>query len=68
MYTCTLILQAFLGVVSRNVDVLEECVSKAEKELDPSKLRKVFSSLPKLVRWTVRGLFTVCTGVEATWV
>ena len=42
-------LQAFLGVVGRNVDQLEESMSKAEKELDPNKLRKVFSALPGLV-------------------
>lgn len=40
--------QAFLSVVSKNVDQLEESISKAEKELDPSKLRKVFSTLPGL--------------------
>ena len=45
---CSL-LQAFLGVVGRNVDQLEESMSKAEKELDPNKLRKVFSALPGLV-------------------
>ena len=41
--------QAFLSVVDRNVDQLEETMSKAEKELDPNKLRKVFSALPGLV-------------------
>ena len=41
--------QAFLGVVSTSVDQLEESISQAERELDPSKLRKVFSALPKLV-------------------
>ena len=44
-----LIDQAFLGVVSTSVDQLEESISQAERELDPSKLRKVFSALPKLV-------------------
>jgi hypothetical protein len=44
--------QAFLGVVGRNVDQLEESMSKAEKELDPNKLRKVFSALPGLVSAT----------------
>ena len=35
-------------MVSRNVDQLEVAVSQAEKDLEPSKLRKVFSSLPGL--------------------
>lgn len=39
-----------MNVVSGNVDVLEESISKVERELDPSKLRKVFSSLPMKVR------------------
>ena len=38
--------QAFLGIVSRNVDLMEGAVSQAEKDLEPSKIRKVFSSLP----------------------
>jgi len=41
--------EAFLGVVSESVDQLDESISRAEKELDPSKIRKVFSVLPKLV-------------------
>ena len=36
-------------VVGRNVDQLEEAMSKVEKELDPNKLRKVFSAIPGLV-------------------
>lgn len=36
-------------MTTQNVDALEEAVSRAEKELDPSKIRKVFTSLPKLV-------------------
>ena len=31
------------------MDQLEESMSKAEKELDPNKLRKVFSAIPGLV-------------------
>ena len=45
----SLVHQAFLGVVSESVDQLDESISRAEKELDPSKIRKVFSVLPKLV-------------------
>ena len=45
----SLVNQAFLGVVSESVEQLEESISRAEKELDPSKIRKVFSVLPKLV-------------------
>ena len=41
--------QAFVGVVTQRVNALEEAVSKAEKDLDPSKFRKVFFSFPKLV-------------------
>ena len=48
-YVILLLLQAFLSVVGKNVDQLEESMSKAEKELDPNKLRKVFSALPGLV-------------------
>ena len=33
-----------MNVVGRNVDQLEEAISKAEKELDPSKLRKMFTA------------------------
>ena len=36
-------------MVSTHVDSLEEVVTKAERDLDPSKIRKVFSSFPKLV-------------------
>ena len=35
-------------MVSRNVDHLEAAVSAAEKDLEPSKIRKVFSSIPGL--------------------
>ena len=38
-----------MNVVGRNVDHLEENITRAERELDPSKLRKVFSSLSGLV-------------------
>jgi len=38
--------QAFLFLVSRRVDALEECVSKTERSMDPGKLRKMFTSLP----------------------
>ena len=34
-----------MTTVSRNVDVLEETISKAERAVDPSKLRKVLFSL-----------------------
>ena len=45
--------QAFVSVVTQRVNALEEAVSKAEKDLEPSKFRKVFSSFPKLVSlWT----------------
>ena len=40
------------------MDQLEESMSKAEKELDPNKLRKVFSALPGLV--SVIQLPTTC--------
>ena len=36
--------QAFVNVVGRSVDQLEETISNAEKELDPSKLRKMFTA------------------------
>jgi hypothetical protein len=32
-------------MVSRNVDFLETSVTQAEKDLEPSKIRKVFSAL-----------------------
>ncbi len=35
-----------MNMVSRNVDHLEEAISKAEKDLEPSRLRKVFTSIP----------------------
>lgn len=38
-----------MGLVTHRVNALEEAVSKAEKDLDPGKFRKVFSSFPKLV-------------------
>ena len=36
-------------MVTAQVDQLEQTVKKAEKELEPSKLRKVFSALPGMV-------------------
>jgi len=39
-------MQAFVFLVSRRVDALEECVSKTERSMDPGKLRKMFTSLP----------------------
>ena len=47
-------------MVSRNVDLLEDSVSQAEKDLEPSKIRKVFSSFPGLgvreccVQWLIQ--------------
>lgn len=38
-----------MRLVTHRVNALEEAVSKAEKDLDPGKFRKVFSSFPKLV-------------------
>lgn len=36
-------------MVTNQTDVLEETISKAEKELGPNKIRKVFSVLPGVV-------------------
>ena len=38
-----------MKLVTQHVDTLEEAVAKAERDLDPSKLRKVFTAFPKLV-------------------
>ena len=38
-----------MQLTAQNVDVLEEAVSRAERELDPSTIRKVFTAFPKLV-------------------
>ena len=47
------IVQAFVNLVSKNLDLLEESVTSAEKTLDPSTLQKVFKVLPGLVRQTM---------------
>ena len=47
LISCTV--QAFVNLVSKNVDVLEESVTNAEKTLDPSALQKMFKVLPGLV-------------------
>lgn len=44
-----LLLQAFVNTVTRQLDQLEQVVSDAEKELQPSTIRKVFSALPGMV-------------------
>lgn len=58
VYVCTYsCFQAFVNMVAQSVDSLEEVVAKAERDLDPSKLRKVFSSLPKLVKMPQKLVF-----------
>ena len=37
-------------MVTGHVDTLEETINRAEKELGPNKIRKVFSVLPGVVR------------------
>ncbi|XP_064393136.1 biogenesis of lysosome-related organelles complex 1 subunit 4-like [Halichondria panicea] len=44
LYTRIDQVEAFVSLVGHNVDQMEEAISKAEKELDPSKLRKMFSA------------------------
>jgi hypothetical protein len=39
-------IEAFIQIVTSNVDQLEMAVGKAERDLEPSKLRKVMSVLP----------------------
>ena len=38
--------QAFVFLVSRKVEALEDCVTKMERNMDPGRLRKMFTSLP----------------------
>lgn len=45
------LLQVFIQLVTRHVDTLEDAVVKAERELDPSKLRKVFTKLVSVCMW-----------------
>ena len=33
-------------LVSRKVEALEDCVTKMERNMDPGRLRKMFTSLP----------------------
>lgn len=41
-------IEAFVNLVSKNLDAVEESVTSAEKALDPSTLQKVFQVLPGL--------------------
>lgn len=47
LFSC--VVQAFVNLVSRNIDLLEQSVTNAEKTLDPSALQKMFKVLPGLV-------------------
>lgn len=39
-------LQSFVFLVSRKVEAVEECITKMERNMDPGRLRKMFTSLP----------------------
>lgn len=56
IYKCffVLLIQALVNVVNSSVDVLEQTVSKAEKDLEPSTLRKVMSVIPGMVSSAVK--------------
>ena len=53
-------IQAFVFLVSRRVDALEEYVSKTERSMDPGKLRKMFTSLPGVFSVSVLILMDLC--------
>lgn len=48
-YMLNVLLQAFVQLVTQHVDTLEEVVAKAERDLEPSKLRRVLSGSFKFV-------------------
>lgn len=52
-YMLNVLLQAFVQLVTQHVDTLEEVVAKAERDLEPSKLRRVLSGSFKFVSWCV---------------
>lgn len=54
-------LQAFVFMVSRKVEALDDCVTKMEKDMDPGRLRKMFTSLPGVFSVSGKMLsFTLC--------
>ncbi len=42
-------MQAFIAMVTSQIDMLEDTITRAEKELGPNKIRNVFSILPGVV-------------------